>query len=127
MNVVVDTSIWVEYFRGTGAGALDSLLEDGRVLLVPVVAAELLSAPLSPRERAAIRRVLEDLPLHPTPLEHWCSVGELRAKCRRLGLSVSTPDAHVAQCAFDAQAELWSGDAIFSQMAQKIGLQVFKS
>jgi len=124
VSVVVDTSIWIEYLRGTGASELESLLDDGLVLLAPVVAAELTSAPLSLRERASIKQILEDLPLHPTPLKHWCSVGELRSTCRRMGLSVSTPDAHVAQCALEAGAALWSADAIFRQIAREVKLQL---
>lgn len=125
VSVVVDTSIWVEYFRGSGASELDGLLADGLVLLAPVVAAELLSAPLTRRERREVVDIMAGLPLHPTPLAHWCAVGELRARLMQAGLSVSTPDAHVAQCAIDTRAALWSKDAIFRRLAGKVALNLF--
>lgn len=40
------------------------------------------------------------------------------------GLAVSTPDAHVAQCALDRDAVLLSGDAVFTRMAAVAKLRV---
>lgn len=127
MSVVVDTSVWVEYFRGSGARELDGLLGEGLVLLAPMVAAELLSAPLTRRERRELTELLATLPWHPTPPSHWYAVGELRARLRLLGITVSTPDAHVAQCALDSRAALWSRDAIFEKIGGKIALSLFAS
>jgi len=125
VSVVVDTSVWVEYLRGSAAREVDVLLNDGLVLLAPLVAAELLSAPLSRTERRDLIALLESLPFHPTPAAHWFSVGELRSRLHRSGLSVSTPDAHVAQCALDAGALLWSHDAIFHRISKPAGLRLF--
>jgi predicted nucleic acid-binding protein len=123
--LVVDTSVWVDFFRGEPLPALEHALEQGLVLLAPAVCAELLSSPLPARKRAALANMLEDLPLHPTPFAHWADVGNLRARLLRAGLSVSTPDAHVAQCALDVSATLWTRDGIFERMAKHTGLQLF--
>jgi predicted nucleic acid-binding protein len=125
VSVVVDTSVWVDYLRGDGSVELEVLLDDGLVVLAPMVAAELLSAPLSRGERASITDLLASLPLHPTPLGHWCAVGQLRAKLQLSGLSVSTPDAHIAQCALEAKARLWSRDEVFERMARQSELRLF--
>ncbi|HEX5097906.1 MAG TPA: PIN domain-containing protein [Polyangiaceae bacterium] len=126
MSVVVDTSIWVEYFRGKGAAELDRLLNEGLVVIAPVVAAELLSAPLTRAERRELGALLGNLPLHPTPLSHWLSVGELRADLARGGLHVSTPDAHVARCALESEAFLWSNDGVFQRIAKRAELSLFR-
>jgi predicted nucleic acid-binding protein len=68
---------------------------------------------------------VRDLPLCETPLSHWIGVGTLRATLAKKGLSVSTPDAHVGQCALDAGARLWSRDAIFKQVASCTTLRLF--
>src|SRR5687767_1785498 len=116
--LVVDTSIWVDFFRGVSLPDLERALRDGMVLLAPVVAAELLSAPLAKKRRTALASFLMDLPLHPTPFSHWRSVGELRARLARGALSVSTPDAHVVQCAIDVGGRVWSRDRIFERIAE---------
>ena len=115
--LVVDTSSFVSYFAGRGSGLLDEALEEGRVVLSPVVAAELLSGTLRPREQARLEHFLSDLELCPAGIEHWFRVGRLRAELRRAGLSVSTPDAHVAQCALDCHGLLLTEDRIFGKIA----------
>lgn len=45
-------------------------------------------------------------------------VGRLRAQLFLKGISVSTPDAHVAQCALDVNADLLSEDHVFSAIAK---------
>jgi predicted nucleic acid-binding protein len=85
----------------------------------------LLSAPLRPQERRKLTAFLRDLPMHETPLEHWEKVGLLRAALARKGLAVSTPDAHVGQCAIDLRAAVWSNDGVFRQIAVHTDLSLF--
>ena len=125
--LVVDTSIWIDFFRGTPLVALEDALRAGVVLLAPMVAAELLSATLNARERRKLTAFLRDLPLHETPLAHWESVGALRAALGKNGLAISTPDAHVGQCAIDASALLWSKDSVFRHMAEFTPLRLFEA
>ena len=123
--IVVDTSIWIDFLRGEPLPELEHALERGYVLLAPVVCAELLSSPLPARKRAELTSMLQDLPLHSTPFEHWVRVGALRAALLRAGVSVSTPDAHVAQCAIDCRGLLWSRDKIFGSTAKHTELRLF--
>jgi maltooligosyltrehalose trehalohydrolase len=51
-------------------------------------------------------------------------VGELRGHLGARGVSVSTPDAHVAQCAIDRDAFLLSRDAIFRLVAKHSPLKL---
>lgn len=126
--LVVDTSSWIAFFRGYATTLLDAALREGSVLLPPVVAAELMSATkLTARERAELRAFVASLQLCETPLSHWISVGELRAQLARQGITVSTPDAHVAQCARDAHAELMTEDAVFSRIAPAADLRVIST
>jgi predicted nucleic acid-binding protein len=53
----------------------------------------------------------------------WIRVGELRRSLRDKGLSISTPDAHIAQCALDRDAVLLSRDAFFARMARYCALR----
>lgn len=58
-----------------------------------------------------------DLAVHETPLDHWVRVGDLRRRLSEKGIAVSTPNAHVAQCAVDRDAVLLSRDAVFQKIA----------
>jgi predicted nucleic acid-binding protein len=90
----------------------------------PLVVAEVLSGDLDSFARAAFGELLQDYPLHATPLGHWIAVGELRRTLRRRGINITIPDAHVAQCALDLDAVLLSGDQIFAHVAAHTRLRL---
>lgn len=116
--LVVDTSSWVSYFAGRGSNLIDEALGEARVVLPPIVAAELLSGTLRIRELEQLEDLLSHIPLCPADLTHWFRVGRLRASLRREGLTVSTPDAHVAQCALDCTGTLLTEDKVFWKLAR---------
>jgi len=121
-GVVVDTSEWVEYFAGRPASALVRALAAAQVVVPPIVIAELLSGARRSRDRATLVDLLRDLPIHDADFDHWIRVGDLRRALRAKGLDVSTPDAHVAQCALDRDAPLATRDGIFKHIARHTSL-----
>ncbi|HEX3528993.1 MAG TPA: PIN domain-containing protein [Thermoanaerobaculia bacterium] len=122
-ELIVDSSSWIDFFHGVELPGLEAALERERVVLPPIVVSELVSGARAPRDLALITDLLVDLPVHQTPLEHWIRVGELRRFLQGRGLTVSTPDAHVAQCALDRGAWLLSGDGVFPLIAELVPLQ----
>lgn len=122
--LVIDTSIWVEYFRGTPHPLVDNALQDGAVVLPMVVAAELLSGVRQTVEAAELRDFLELLRPHGNQMAHWYRVGALRSVLARKGLAISTPDAHVAQCALDLQVPLYANNAVFPKIAKWTALKL---
>lgn len=124
VGLVVDTSAWIDFFGGETVPLLEDALAIGSVVLPPVVVAELVSGVQKGASRTALIDLLEDLPLHETPREHWIRVGELRRALSEKGLTVSTPDAHVAQCALDRDALLLSHDRVFPRIARHSSLRL---
>ena len=122
--LVVDTSSWIAWLAGGGSSLVDEALEEGRLHLPVIVAAELLSGRLDASERAELQDMLSDLPAIGTDLEHWFRVGKLRASLLPKGVSVSTPDAHVAQCALDLKGTLLTEDRIFRLMSKHVALEL---
>jgi hypothetical protein len=43
------------------------------------------------------------------------------------GVNLSTPDAHIAQCAIDLRGNLLSGDKVFITAAKHCSLKLFPS
>jgi predicted nucleic acid-binding protein len=122
--VVVDSSVWIEFFRGRELPALEEALSEGRVLVPPLVVAELVSGATSRGDSQKVADLVRDLELVETPREHWVRVGELRRRLRSRGLTVSTPDAHVAQCALDVRGILLSSDAVFRRIGRLTKLRL---
>ena len=126
MAVIVDSSVWIDYLLGHRIAELEEATVHGDVVLPPLVIAELLSGETTIPQRIAIGELLQDYDLHPTPLEHWMRVGDIRRRLRRRGLNVSLPDAHVAQCALDLDATLLTRDDIFLRIAKHTSLRVLR-
>ena len=116
-GVVVDTSVWIDFLRGRPTPELENALRQSLVLLPPLVVSELVSGAREKQSRQLLLDLLVELPIHETDLPHWIRVGELRGHCLQNGLSVSTPDAHVAQCTLDVDGVLLSHDKIFHKIA----------
>jgi predicted nucleic acid-binding protein len=122
--VVVDSSAWIEFFRGREIPLLEEALVEGRVRVPPLVVAELVSGATTRGDALRVGDLARHLELVPTPREHWIRVGALRRRLRAAGLSVSTPDAHVAQCALDLGGILLATDAVFRRIAGASRLRV---
>jgi len=123
-GLVADTSVWIDFFAGRPAKALEDGLLHGAVALPPVVVAELVSGARVAKQRSAIADLVRDLPVHETPVDHWLRVGDLRRQLAEKGVAVSTPDAHVAQCAIDRDALLLALDRVFNRIAKHSSLRV---
>lgn len=125
-GVVVDTSAWIDFFAGGDLPALADALAQGAVVLPPIVIAELVSGARRAADRRAIAGLVQELAIHETPPEHWVRVGTLRRELKDFGLNVSTPDAHVAQCALDRSALLLSRDLVFARISELVPLKLIK-
>lgn len=123
-GVVADTSAWIDFLAGRPVPLLEDALAQAAVVLPPIVVAELVSGARRGPDRRAIEALVQELPIHETPIDHWIRVGALCRTARDRGLSVSTPDAHVAQCAIDRNAILLTRDAVFTRIASMTALRL---
>ncbi|HUR80058.1 MAG TPA: PIN domain-containing protein [Thermoanaerobaculia bacterium] len=126
MAVIVDSSTVVDFLHGRSSPALERAITDATLVLSPLVIAEILSGDATPAQRELVADLLQESPVHATPLEHWMNVGALRRILRTKGLNVTLPDAHVAQCALDLDATLLTRDEIFAGIAKHTALRVLR-
>jgi tRNA(fMet)-specific endonuclease VapC len=120
--ILIDTSVWIDYFRGRDrrlTSHLHRLLEDDRVALAAPVKIELLAGS-SAKDRGRLQRVLQALPLFiPAPstwerMEAWTETAV--ANGERFGVA----DLLIAALAAEGGMRLWSHDADFRHM-QNLG------
>jgi predicted nucleic acid-binding protein len=116
---LVDTSVWIDFFRDAArARALPALCDAGDVLLHPWVLGELALGDLG-RHRASI---LADLRLLPAaPLLADSDVLRL-VEARRLdGSGIGWVDAHLLGSTLVAGAALWTHDRRLARVASSAG------
>lgn len=125
MNVIiVDTSVWISFFKGAPFRTLDLALKEGRAYITPIVVSELLSGFRPESKRHEFVQFLKELPLCDASFEHWVRTGDLRLALGRQGFTISTTDAHIAQCTLDLDAYLLTEDKIFSKISKSSGLKL---
>lgn len=123
-EIVADTSVWIGALRGEVIPLLEEALKGGRVVLPPLVLAELLSGARTEKERTFLSNFLSYIPLHPVGRAHWKKTGLLRAKLLARGLTTSIPDCHIAQCSLETGGILLTRDKIFEKIARHVPLNV---
>jgi predicted nucleic acid-binding protein len=122
--IAADTSTWVAYLEGnTGEDVdlLDRALEDRRVLMVPVVLAELLS---DPDLVAGVAETLSEIPLMEIATGYWQRAGTLRAKALKRRRKARLGDALIAQSCIDGEIPLLTRDRDFRAFAEAASLDL---
>jgi predicted nucleic acid-binding protein len=126
VRVLPDTSIWIDYFRGTReADSLDRLLEEETVVSCGPVIAELLAG-TSPHERSTLWLALGSLELIELDVSAWRETGEHARSLRERGTVVPLIGLLIAVAAARADAALWTRDADFTRIREAIpGLTLY--
>ena len=125
MNVLVDSSIWVEYFRGSANNErLDFLIEENLIVVNDLILAELIPALHLKRQRKLIGLMREIICL---PLEvDWDDLIQMQISCLRHGINkIGIPDLLIAQHAIQNHLELYTKDKHFNLIAQHVSLALY--
>lgn len=124
MKVLVDSSVWVAYFRGTKElPALDWLIEEDLVVTNALILAELTPALLvrGPRKLVELLRQVDCAPL----TIDWDGIIDMQVTCLRNGINkVGIPDLIVAQHAMQHNLSLFSLDKHFRLLSSHMPLNL---
>ena len=121
MSVLVDTSVWVNYFRsGKDSGKLDFLIDENLIVTNDLILAELVPF-LEIRNQRKLVSLLRHI--HKLPLNiDWDQLTEFQIKCLRKGVNgIGIPDLMVAQNAKQNFCEIYSLDSHFQLMKDIVG------
>ncbi|MBN2684853.1 MAG: PIN domain-containing protein [Pontiellaceae bacterium] len=116
MNVLVDSSVWIDYFRGGLVSSLDWLIEENLICINELILAELVPFLRVRRQRKLIELlgVVLRLPL----VIDWSGVIDLQVKCLHSGINkVGIPDLIIAQNAIQHDAPLYSLNKHFQMIS----------
>jgi predicted nucleic acid-binding protein len=119
--ILVDSSVWIDYYRPQGSLSLKRRLQEalgrGTVATMGIIAVEVLQgAPTS----TAFGSLQDDfLGLHWLELTQpiWLDAAKLGALARQSGLSIPATDVIIAATAQHYRCQLWHRDADFARLA----------
>jgi predicted nucleic acid-binding protein len=126
--IVVDTTVWADWFNGDDSPAVDRLtlaMERLEVGLVPPVLTEVLQGFRRDPDFERARSLLVQLPVLVLDVEGHVAAARLFRRLRARGVTVrGTIDCIIAQTCIAAGAELLSTDQDFVAMARHSPLRL---
>ncbi|MBN1759697.1 MAG: PIN domain-containing protein [Chitinispirillaceae bacterium] len=124
MSILVDSSVWIDYFRGTGrADTLDLLIEENLVVVNDLILAELLP-PLLVRKNDKVAALLRRITRQTMNIQ-WDEIITFQTLCLKNGINgVGIPDLIIAQNTLQGQLKLMTNNKHFHQLSQPIGLEL---
>ena len=124
MNVLVDSSIWIDYFRGSaGDNQLDFLIEENLVVVNDLILAEIIPA-LHMQRQSKLIALMREIACPPMLLD-WDDLVQMQITCLKHGINkTGIPDLMIAQHAIQNHLELYTRDKHFTLIAQHMPLSL---
>ena len=121
--MLVDTSAWIDFFRGRGrlARIVDDALAANDVAICGPVETELRRGLVNARERRKVLPLLSGCTWLSAPEDLWTAAGELGYRLRRRGVAGKTLDLLIATYALSYSSALLTSNKGFLVM-QKAGI-----
>lgn len=126
MSVLVDSSIWIDFFRGKGlADDLDFLIEENLAVTNDLILTELIP-PLHLRNQKRIIALLRNIERIPIFLD-WDNLVQMQITCLREGIGgVGIPDLMIAQNAIQNGLQLLTSDKHFAFLSKHTPLMIYE-
>jgi predicted nucleic acid-binding protein len=124
MATIVDTSVWIDYFRaGNNSEKLDFLIDENLIVINDLILAELVPY-LKIRNQQKIISLLYAINKLDLLID-WNQIIEFQFKCLKNGLNgIGIPDLIIAQNAKQNFCKIYSLDNHFKLMEDILDLQV---
>ena len=125
MSVLVDSSVWVEYFRGKkSSGVLDLLIEENLIVTNDLILAELIPY-LHLRKQNRLIALLKEVERRPITAD-WNDLVRLQITCLENGINgIGIPDLILAQNAIQNGLQLLTHDKHFILLSKHAPLLIY--
>jgi predicted nucleic acid-binding protein len=124
---LVDTSVWIYALRKAFVAGIKSyveqLIEDDRIVIVPIIKMELLAGTRTKKEFSRLKSRLDALPEVACNERLWEISQELAFKLRRKGLAIPLVDVLIIAGAKSANAVLIHRDRHFELAAKHVSFK----
>ncbi len=124
MSVLVDTSVWIEYFRNRDSlERLDFIIDENLVVINDLILAELIPF-LKIRKQGKIIELLNNINKLQLNI-NWDEIIGYQVKCLKKGINgVGIPDLIIAQNAKQNDCEIYSTDKHFKLLKSLISIKI---
>lgn len=125
MDVLVDTSIWIDYFKtGDNAKDLNFLIDENLIVTNDIIFTEL-TPYLKIKGQAKVVKLLQKINRVPLSV-HWEEIIKFQVKCLKgRANGVGIPDLIIAQNAKQNNCEVSSLDKYFRLLSQVLNIKLY--
>ncbi len=125
MDVLVDTSVWIDYFRaGDNSKDLDYLIDENIIVINEIILAELIPY-LKVKKQTKVIKLLHEINRVPLSIS-WDEIIEFQVKCLKGGANgVGIPDLIIAQNAKQNGCKVYSLDKHFRLLNQVLKVKLY--
>ena len=125
MGILVDTSIWIDYFRGGQSSSdLDVLIDENLVVINDLILTELIPY-LRIKKQLMVIKLLQEISRLPL-LINWDEIIEFQVKCLKIGANgIGIPDLIIAQNAKANNCNIYSLDKHFRLLKKIIKVNLY--
>ena len=126
-KVLVDTSAWIEFFRGRepGKSLVGKLLDQERVCCAGIILAELMQGAKSDREINVLRGFLSVFDFLEETAKTWDAAGGFSFSMRKNGKSIPLSDCLIAVLAVENSVQVLTFDRHFDLLAAEKKVNLF--
>lgn len=120
MNILVDSSVWIDYFRsGVNSSQLDTFIEQNIVCINDLILAELVPF-LKMHKQAKVVKLLQEVHKVPMTID-WDKVIDYQVKCLKNGINkIGIPDLIILDNVIQHNLSLFTLDKHFILMRKLI-------
>jgi len=125
MDVLVDTSIWIDYFKtGDNSKKLDALIDENTVVINDIILAELVPF-LKIKKQDKVIKLLHEINRIPLDID-WNEIVEFQVRCLKSGANgVGILDLIIAQNAKKHDSMVYSLDKHFRLLNQVLQVNLY--
>jgi predicted nucleic acid-binding protein len=127
-RILVDTSVWIEYFRNPdseAAAILDSIVDDQEVFVPKVVLAELMQGAKSTKELVVIGDFLDAFHVIDQSGETWLKAGRLAYNLKKKGRTIPLLDCYLAVLAIENRCAIFTLNRHFNDIRDISGIKLW--
>ena len=127
MQALIDTSVWIDFFRGDGkATSVRYLISENLVVTNELILAELIPRLKLMNQRKLISR-LQDVTCMNLKID-WNEIIQFQTICMKQGINgIGIPDLIIAQNSRQNDCEIYSLDQHFQMLKKPLKLKLLKT
>lgn len=120
-KVLIDTSVWIDYFREKNKALhsqVDEIIDFYEVCVPRIVLAELIQGAKTDKEIAVIEEFLKAFTIIDQSEDTWIAAGKLSSTMKRKGTTVNLVDCYIAILANENKCAMLTLDEHFKNIAK---------